>query len=122
MNTRSGCSFIYFIYLLIHLVPSKFSLNIDIFNINIFIYLVFIYFIYLLIYLASKSLKILIFKLFGRSEARLEKLQRSGVQLSERTASLGNHGSPIQVIPETPPTSQHHDIEELKGGPHLFPH
>ena len=38
---------------------------------------------------------------------RLGKVQRSGVQLYERLASLGNHGLPVQdVTPETPRTSQ----------------
>ena len=45
-----------------------------------------------------------------------QKLQRSGVQLSERIASLWHHGGPIKDPLEEQRTSRYYGIEWLKGG------
>ena len=52
----------------------------------------------------------------------LEKLQRSGVQLSERLAFLGNHMNAIEEPPDIPRKSQDYGIEGLKEGHQLGPH
>ena len=52
-------------------------------------------------------------KILMESHPRLENLQRSGVQLSERLAPLASWEPR-----ETPRTSQHYGIEGLKAGPY----
>ena len=51
---------------------------------------------------------------YSNVSPRPEKLHWLRVQLSERFASLGNHGCPIE---DTPQTSQHYSIEGFKVGP-----
>ena len=54
------------------------------------------------------------------SSRRLEKQQRSDRRSAVRETGVSRHqGGPIEGPPETPRTSQHYRIEEVKGVPDL---